>query len=215
MHTKGCFINPCHLTTSPNALVIHLPGLHPTSQACSSFARPGIQWAKTKQSLIGKKGLQFLIQLLLSVWEIGYTHHPLLFSQASSSSSVRRGHELWPSDLISQHPCFHSDLWLWAFSGLGHHQRGKHYLPFRLPVWTQADCAGELTMIKCPGLAPRHVSVQHTMWQATDGDLETKYSAPCSTELPSWPLCSQCLPVFSLCELCPSVFCLPWLNQRT
>lgn len=91
---KGGFINPCHLTTLPNRLVIHLPGLHPASQACLSFARPDIQWAETKQSLIGKKETQFLIQLLLFVWEIDCTHHPLLFSQASRSSSVKRGHEL-------------------------------------------------------------------------------------------------------------------------
>lgn len=88
------FINPCHLTALPSRLVIHLPGLHPSSQTCPSFVRPDIQWAETKQSLIGKKGTQFLIQLLLFVWEIDYTHHPLLFSQASRSTSVKRGHEL-------------------------------------------------------------------------------------------------------------------------
>lgn len=94
MHTKRLLRKPLPSHTSTNGLVIHMPGLHHTSQACSSFARTDIQSAETKQSLIGKKGTQILIQLLLFVWEIDYTHHALPFSQASSSSSVKRGHEL-------------------------------------------------------------------------------------------------------------------------
>lgn len=68
-----------------------------------------------------------MVQVLLS-WGM-QPPHIISFSEPLAPQLWKEGTELWFSDMISQLPCFPSDLWLWAFPGLAHHQRGKHWLP--------------------------------------------------------------------------------------
>lgn len=215
MHIKRLLHKPLPSSTSPNGLVIHLPGLHPTSQACSSFARPDIQWAETKQSLIGKKGTQFLIQLLLSVWEIGYTHHPLLFSQASSSSSVKREHELltlWFDFTASLFPFWPLALGLSRVRPSSERQALFAILSASLDSGRLCRGADNDQMLRA-GPTPCVSSTHHvTGYRWRPGD-EVFCTVPYRTPKPA-PVLTVPAHI-QLCELYPSVFCLPWLNQRT